>query len=241
MISVYIFKLTFPINDKDKFFILSELDISERKSLPKQEGQNFEHSLIGRVLAKKIVSNEMFIPHNSVLIGKNKLGKPIIKKPSGLNFDISISHSDNYLAIGICDNGKIGVDIEFLTDRNFEIFKKCLSVDEEIYINSGEGTTQRLENFYEIWTRKEACLKALGTGLQKPLPITEFYSGHNKPRTKIRYNNKGYYLSTVREDKFILSICTTKSSKYCQKYIKLTPNQLKIFLSSNSNTTSSNF
>lgn len=233
MINVYIFKLTFPINDKDKSFILSKLDSSERKSLPKQEGQKFEHSLVGRILAKKIVSNETLLPQNSVLIGKNKLGKPIIKKPCGSNLDISISHSDNYLVIGLCDNGKIGVDIEFLKDRNFEIINNCLSVDEEKYINLGEGATEKLEKFYEIWTRKEACLKALGTGLQKPLPVTEFYPNHSKARTEIIHNNIKSYLSTVKEDKFILSICITKFSKDCQNYnyIKLTPKKLRTFIS----------
>jgi len=237
MISIYIFKLTVPLNDRDILFLLSELGNDEIESLSKQKRQNFEHSLVGRILAKKIVSNEMLISNNKVHIGKNKLGKPIIKKPCVSNLDISISHSDNYWAIGISDNGKIGVDIEFLKGRNFETIKNCLSVDEEIYINSGEEIEQRLENFYEIWTRKEACLKALGTGLQKPLPITKFFIDHSKPRTEIIHNNIKYYLSTVKEDKFILSICTTKSSNDCQKYkyLKITPKKLIALISNSQN------
>ena len=190
MIKIYIFELTQSICDKEKSFLLSELDSSEIKMLPKQRGKDFELSLIGQILAKKIVSNETLTPKKNVLIGKTKLGRPIIKKPSDLNLDISISHSGSCLVIGICDNGKIGVDIELLKDIDFQVFRSCLSVSEEIYINSGKEITQRLENFYEIWTRKEAYLKALGIGLQKPLPITQFYPDHIKPRAKIRHDNQ---------------------------------------------------
>jgi 4'-phosphopantetheinyl transferase len=185
MIKVYIFKLTTPIYNKDK-------------------------SLIGQILAKKIVSNETLTPKKNVLIGKTKLGKPIIRKPSNLNLDISISHSGSYLAVGICNNGKIGVDIELLKDIDIRVFRNCLSANEEIYINSGKEIAQRLENFYEIWTIKEAYLKALGIGLQKPLPIMHFYPDYIKPRAELTHDNQQYYLSTLKEDKFILSVCTTR-------------------------------
>ena len=229
MVKIYIFELTLPICDKDRSFFLSELDNSEIKILPNQRGKNFELSLIGKILVKRIVSNEMLTPKKNVLIGKTKLGKPIIKRPVNLNFDISISHSGNYLVVGICDSGKIGVDIEPLIDIDFRVFRNCLSVSEEMYINSGTEITQRLENFYEIWTRKEAYLKALGIGIQKPLPITQFYPDHAKPRAEIRHNNKQYYLSTSKEDKFILSVCTTRLFPSDQNYIKLTPEKLRSF------------
>lgn len=221
MVKIYIFELTSHICDKDKSLFLSELDSSEIKMLSNKKGKDFELSLIGQILTKKIVSNEMLIPKENVLIGKTKLGKPIIKKPSDLNLDISISHSGSYLVIGICDSGKIGVDIELLKDFDFKVFKNCLSVSEEMYINLGKEITQRLENFYEIWTRKEAILKSLGIGLQKPLPITRFYPDHNKPRVEIRHNNQQYYLSTLKEDKFILSVCTTRSTEFYKYYTKL--------------------
>lgn len=152
MVKIYIFEFTTPICDKDTSLFLSELNSSEIKILPNQRGKDFELSLIGHILTKKIVSNETLISKKDILIGKTEIGKPIIKRPNGLNLDISISHSGSYLVIGICDSGKIGVDIELLKDIDFRVFKNCLSVSEEIYINSGKEITQTLENFYEIWT-----------------------------------------------------------------------------------------
>lgn len=221
MVKIYIFKLTQPISEKEKSFLLSELDSSEIKTLPKHIDKNFELSLIGKTLTKRIVSNETLTPRKNILFGKTKLGKPIIKKPSNLNLDISTSHSGNYLVVGICDNGKIGVDIELLEAIDFRVFRNCLSVSEEIYINLGKETTQKLEKFYEIWTRKEACLKALGAGLQKPLPIMQFYPNHIKPKAEIRYDNQQYYLSTLKDKKFVLSVCSTRVNYMWQELHKI--------------------
>lgn len=238
MVKIYIFELASPIGDKDKSFFLSELDSSEIKILPNRGGKDFELSLIGQILAKKIVSNETLTSRKKILIGKTKLGKPIIKKPVNLNFDISISHSGNYLVVGICDRGKIGVDIELLKDIDFRVFRNCLSVSEEMYINSGKEITQEIENFYEIWTRKEAYSKALGTGLQKPLPITQFYPGNIKPRAVIKHGNQQYHLRTLKKDKFVLSVCTTSSTASDQISTKLTINRLWSFVTDNKMTSS---
>tara|TARA_B100000745_G_scaffold246183_1_gene168199 strand:+ start:2391 stop:3119 length:729 start_codon:yes stop_codon:yes gene_type:complete len=232
MVKIYILELISPICDKDKSFFLSRLDSSEIKMLPDPEGENYELLLLGKVLVKKVISDETSTPIENILISKTTLGKPIIKSPNNLHLDISISHSGNYLVVGIYDGGKIGVDIELLKSIDFGVLRNCLSTNEEIYINSGQGIGQRLENFYEIWTRKEACSKALGTGLQRPLPITQFYPDHTKPRTEIRHDNQQYYLSTLKEDTFVLSVCTTDSTQYNQIYTKITLDKFRSAIAS---------
>lgn len=223
MVKIYVFEITQSISDKDKSFLLSKLDNSEKRTLPERRGKNFDFSLIGKVLVKRIISK-------NILIGKTKLGKPIIKVPGNLGLDISISHSGNYLVIGICDRGKIGVDIELLKNIDFRAYKNCLSVGEERYIDSGKKIKQKLENFYEIWTKKEAYLKTLGTGLQKPLPITQFYSDNSKPKDEITHDSQKYYLSTLKKDNFVLSVCATELVEYHQSYTKLTPNKLRFII-----------
>lgn len=41
MVKVYIFELTLSISDKEETYLLSELDSSEIKTLPKQGGKNY--------------------------------------------------------------------------------------------------------------------------------------------------------------------------------------------------------
>lgn len=78
----------------------------------------------------------------------------------------NMSHSGDWALIGFCDDAPIGVDIEIprdmsdleaLAQRNFSQaeFQALLEIDPD----------HRQEAFLRCWTRKEACLKALGSGL----------------------------------------------------------------------------
>lgn len=229
MVKIYIFEVTSTVWDKDRSFFLSMLDSSDIKTLPNRKGKDFVISLIGKILVKQIISHETLGSSEKVCISKSKLGKLVIKKPNDSNLEISISHSGSYLAIGICDSGKIGVDIEFLKNFDFGRVRNCLSVSEEKYIKSGKEAMQKLKNFFEIWTRKESFLKALGVGLQRPLPITQFNPDQTKPSKEVRHNNQKYYLSTLKEEKYVLSVCTSKSAVYDQNYLKFTLNQSWFF------------
>ncbi len=91
-------------------------------------------------------------------------GKPRLRGEGQPHFNMS--HSGDWALIGLCADAPIGVDIEVpramsdlesLAQRNFspaEFLALC-AVDPD----------QRLEAFLRCWTRKEACLKALGSGL----------------------------------------------------------------------------
>lgn len=91
-------------------------------------------------------------------------GKPRLEGVGQPHFNMS--HSGDWALIGLCAEAPIGVDIEVprdmsdleaLAQRNFSPaeFKALLAV----------GPDQRLQAFLRCWTRKEACLKALGSGL----------------------------------------------------------------------------
>ena len=96
-----------------------------------------------------------------------ELGKPRLLDGRGLEF--SISHSLQRCLIGISANRAIGVDVEVVqrvvdtaalarrhfTHREVEQWEQT----------SGPDSTRV---FLQGWTRKEACLKALGSGLSLP-------------------------------------------------------------------------
>lgn len=91
-------------------------------------------------------------------------GKPRLSGANQPHFNMS--HSAGWALIGICADAPIGVDIEVpremndlesLAQRNFnptEFEAMCRVLPE-----------QQLQAFLRCWTRKEACLKALGSGL----------------------------------------------------------------------------
>lgn len=93
-----------------------------------------------------------------------RYGKPRLAGRDSPHFNLS--HSGRWALIGLCDTAPIGVDIEVprpmddlmaLAERNFSPTEygalQCLPPH------------QRQLAFLQCWTRKEACLKALGSGL----------------------------------------------------------------------------
>lgn len=99
-------------------------------------------------------------------ISFNKHGKPHLPGFA----DFNISHSGSYVICALCSNGKIGTDIEKIKPVCFDDFKQAFSQDEWEYILRASAPTTA---FYELWTKKEAILKAAGSGLTDELSSVE--------------------------------------------------------------------
>ena len=64
----------------------------------------------------------------------------------------------------------LGVDIQKIRESRYEdLAKRYFSAEEEKMINSAGPQEKRQEKFFAVWTEKEACGKALGTGIGKAL------------------------------------------------------------------------
>lgn len=91
-------------------------------------------------------------------------GKPYLNLDTPLHFNMS--HAKGWALIGISTEAAIGVDIERplpMADWS-ALAQRCLSAAEwEDLTALPPG--QQLSAFLQCWTRKEACLKALGSGL----------------------------------------------------------------------------
>ncbi len=86
----------------------------------------------------------------------NPFGKPIL---AGSPIHFNISHSKQYFACYFGpDEG--GIDIEVMRDAG-----SFMAIREENFHPEEIPMSKTNEGFYTIWTRKEAVLKAAGTGL----------------------------------------------------------------------------
>ena len=91
-----------------------------------------------------------------------QFGKPYFNN----EFDFNIAHSGNLVICAGILGGKIGVDTEKNEYRDIDSMKEYFTTKEWDHIISDEDANAA---FYEMWVRKEACLKAIGKGLLLPM------------------------------------------------------------------------
>jgi 4'-phosphopantetheinyl transferase len=91
-------------------------------------------------------------------------GKPSLGNECGCAFNMS--HSEDVALIAIADAGEIGVDVEMLRPMPdaMALAQQNFSAAEYAELAATEPENQALA-FLLGWTRKEACLKAIGSGL----------------------------------------------------------------------------
>lgn len=94
--------------------------------------------------------------------GKPELGNPV--DPEVVRFNVS--HSGKWVLLGFTLGREVGVDVERIRP-----VPRLEKIAEERFTSAesrrlvGLPPDQRVRAFFSCWTRKEACLKALGTGL----------------------------------------------------------------------------
>ncbi len=89
-------------------------------------------------------------------------------KPSLLDIDLdfNLSHSDAVAVIAVARRLTLGVDVERVCpDRPLDGMAERFFSAAEHSVFAALPLAQRVEAFYRAWTRKEAYVKALGTGL----------------------------------------------------------------------------
>lgn len=115
-----------------------------------------------------------------LLFRHGRYGKPrLASDAAGIHFNLSHSLDSALLAV-TCD-GPIGVDLEVsrpICDYGMIVVRNFSDAERETMSSLGES--ERLATFYRIWTRKEAFLKATGSGLSRPLDsftVTDDHAG----------------------------------------------------------------
>lgn len=166
-------------------------------------------SLIGIILAKKVISYRLHCKLQDVIFTKNEYGKPLLKDVENLHFNIS--HSEDWVVCAV-DVDEIGADIEKIRHIDVvDISKRFFSSDEHQAI-AACADRRRLDLFYELWTLKESYIKSRGTGLSTPLN-TFSITIHNSNDVRIqthetqqrRYSFKLY----DTDSEYKLAVCST--------------------------------
>lgn len=128
--------------------------------------------LITRALVRAVFSlyvNE--IPPDAWRFGRTEYNKPYIQnRPLPFNLQFNLSHTKRMIVLAVTADDDIGVDVECCTRRNagLELAQKYFSQVELRDLHALRPARQKAR-FFDLWTLKEAYIKARGMGLTIPL------------------------------------------------------------------------
>lgn len=145
---------TVPETLPENLFLSKEENIRASHYISKQHKNAFAYQ---HHLLRKLLSHWLNISHHDVHLTVNPFGKPELQHTP---FYFNMSRSGNQLAFYF-GHAEGGIDIETIRPSApfREIAKQHFHSNEQQFISSDL-------DFFTLWTRKEAVLKAMGTGLQ---------------------------------------------------------------------------
>jgi len=120
--------------------------------------------IIARGLLRKTLNLYTGIEPEKITFNLGRHGK-LYLQDNTLNLQFNVSHSDDFAVFALTIQQEIGVDIEKMAPHfNKKVAERFFSKQEYIQLMA-LSPKERIEGFYQIWTKKEAIIKALGEGL----------------------------------------------------------------------------
>ena len=144
-----------------------------------RRGYALAHALLRKTLSPLIGSKP-----EALTFEADPYGKPRLTPTADVSF--SLSHTNGLVACAVARGRELGLDAEAI-DRQIDIqgtATRFFTAREACYISEGEGEQKR-DRFFEVWTLKEAFLKATGRGLSQSLDAISFGLEENET---IRYS-----------------------------------------------------
>jgi len=143
---IAIWRVTESNEELEQLITPDQLVALEKYKNPKRR----KEKLAARVLLNKLLGSE-------ALIFYDKHGKPNLAFSP---YNISISHSGEYVAMALSLKNNVGVDIQYMTDKIYRVVPRFLNNDE--YQNIHPSYPE--ESLHIHWCAKEALYKIHGEG-----------------------------------------------------------------------------
>lgn len=109
----------------------------------------------------------------------NQYGKPVLKSHK---LEFNLSHSSDFVLVAVTQGRKVGVDVERIRQgiSSYVIARQYFSKSEVAELEA-LPLEKREVAFFTCWTRKEAYIKAQGSGLSLPLESFDVSLTPNEP------------------------------------------------------------
>ena len=142
-------------------------DSTERASAGRMRRESLRHDrLLARGFLRTALGHHLGVSPRALALERRTGSPPRLAAASGpADVAFSMSHSGRLVAVAIGRGAELGIDVERV-DPSLDVdavARRAFTPDEQRELD-GAGPAERCAVFFRIWTRKEAYLKARGTG-----------------------------------------------------------------------------
>lgn len=196
--------------------LMSELYPDEIERLQVMKAPKVKNQFaITRGLLRKILK-EQFPANSNLNFFYTAQGKPYLVDES---ICFSISHTDHAGVLALSKSGTLGVDIEDSTRQvdYLSLAKTIFTKEEQLYLKNAENLGLA---FFSCWTRKEAFIKAEGSGLNIDLKTLALTNALGELIKTYGYQDKNWFNHELPVyDHYLLAL--TASSDDCNVKLKV--------------------
>lgn len=130
--------------------------------------------MVARGFLRAVLGQYLSIEPAQVEFAYTPQGKPYLPRGKGQGLAFNLAHSRDLALCAVTRHYAVGVDVEYvhaLPDAD-QIVERFFSLREACLFES-VSPQEKQRVFFDAWTRKEACLKALGYGIAHGLDRIE--------------------------------------------------------------------
>lgn len=129
--------------------------------------------VVGRALLRAVLGAGLGVAPPEVALAASPDGKPLALAAIDAGLHANVSHAERHVVVAATGEGPVGVDVEVIDRHPERVARRFLDPDERALL-AGAPPARRDAAFYRLWTVKEACAKAHGTGLRslRSMPAT---------------------------------------------------------------------
>jgi 4'-phosphopantetheinyl transferase len=123
------------------------------------------------VCLRQILHRYTAVPPDALRFGCGESGKPFLENGGGpFPLSFNLSHSAHLAVVAVAAVSEIGVDVEQIRPLpDWEEIARSSFHPAEMEWVGAAAADRRTEAFFQVWTAKEAYIKASGQGLARPL------------------------------------------------------------------------
>ncbi len=139
--------------------------------------------VIAHALLRRALAAQASVPADSFVFRVGEHGRPELEQPQGARrLRFNLSHTRGCVVVAVTYHADIGVDVESVERRvEHEPVGRRVFSDAELHELQALPAQQQRARFFDLWTLKEAYIKAIGQGLSAPLRAITFTAAAPDP------------------------------------------------------------